>query len=723
MTTHAPTAVEFPAGTTNGIAPEDPSLDLGPLFAPRSIALVGASVNQDSYSSRSLTNLQRTGYAGRIYPVNPRYTELGGLRCYPNVNDIDEPVDAAVLLVRGDLVPGAVRDCVEAGVKVITVCSAGFAEDGEEGAVRQRELVDLAHDGGSRLLGPNCIGAVSVTDNVVSCPTLNITDAYVPGGISIVSQSGGMAVNLFNRAQGRGIGVRGFVSVGNEGDIAVAELVDALADDEPTRVIALFVEELRDVAAFRTAVAKAHSAGKPVLALKAGRSEAGQRSSLSHTGALAGSHAVFRDVMAQLGVLEVDSLDALIDTADLLTRMDPPPSDRILIVSPSGGECSYAADRASELGLDVLALPEETARVLSRRMRFGTPSNPLDLTGQVIGDAGFLLEVLGELERIPEFGMVLYAIPTWGAHDADGLLPGFVAAAEASTKPTVISAWTAANLTERSEQVIHAADAPGFGSVDAALTALANVSRWSALRDTVVPDEARPEVVPVSRPAGLADMPTEHAAKAFLQQQGLPVAREVLCTDPAEALGQASRIGWPLVVKQLCAGVVHKSDLGLVRVGLRDEDELAAALEDFAGIVSRQRLEPEGVILAELRHGAEVIVGGVRDPRFGPLVMVGAGGVLAELVDDVVFRQCPITAKEAGAALDGLVIGRLLRGYRGTSYDRDALVRLIVDFSVLFAGADWITQADLNPVIVSDTPGGGAAIVDAALVPNLSHKE
>ncbi|MFD1210834.1 acetate--CoA ligase family protein, partial [Arthrobacter sp. GCM10027362] len=456
-------------------------LDLAALLAPRSIAIIGASGNEGGYSSRSLANLLRTGYSGRIFPVNPRYEELEGLRCYPRVGDIEEPVDAAILLVRAELVPQAVRDCARAGVKFITVCSAGFAEDGEAGRIRQQELVDLARGHGSRLLGPNCIGAVSVTDNVVACPTLNITGAHTAGHISIVSQSGGMAVNLFNRAQGRGIGIRGFVSVGNEGDVDVADLVDAFAGDPHTKVIALFVEELRDVPAFQAAVAKAHRAGKPVLALKVGRSDAGQRSSLSHTGAMAGSHAVFRNVMEQLGVLEVDSVDALIDTADLMTRVPVPASNRVLIVSPSGGECSYAADRASELGLDVLALSEETVQALSRTMRFGTPSNPFDLTGQVIGNMEFLLSVLAELERAPEFDMVLYAIPTWGAHDAERLLPGFIKAAESSTKPTVISAWTAASLTERGGELLAASSAAHFASADAALAALAHLARWGAL--------------------------------------------------------------------------------------------------------------------------------------------------------------------------------------------------------------------------------------------------
>lgn len=706
--------------TTTGRA----TLDIQPLFAPRSIAIVGASGNPSSYSSRTLTNLLNTGYTGEIYPVNPRYDQLQGLRSYPRVSDIGKPVDAAVLLVRSDLVEDAVADCVAAGVKIITVCSAGFGEDGPAGAQRQQELVALARNGGSRLIGPNCIGAVSVNDHVIPTPTLNITTTYTPGSISIISQSGGMAVNLFNRAQGRGIGIRGFVSVGNEGDIDMADLVSALVDDEQTQVICLFVEELRDVPAFQDAVAKAHRAGKPVLALKVGRSAAGQRSSLSHTGALAGSYAVFQNVMEQLGVLEVDSVDALIDTAELMAQSKSARSNRILIVSPSGGECSYAADRASELGLDVLPLPEATATVLNERMRFGTASNPFDLTGQVIGNAEFLQEVLAELESQPEFDMVLYAIPTWGAHDADRLLPGFITAAENSAKPTVVSAWSAPNLTEHGDEKLAASQAPTFGSVDAALTALSNLARWHAIQPAD-PEMAAPRATStaVERPDELALQPAEHDAKRFLANHGLPVAHEVFVTDPATASAAATNIGWPIVAKQLCHNVMHKSDLGLVKVGIQNEAQLQQALDDFDSAVVQHNLQPEGVLLAEMHRGAEVIVGGVRDPKFGPLVMIGAGGVLAELLDDVVFRQAPISAAEAEQALEQLAIGKMLHGYRGTSYDREALIQLIADFSELFAASPWLTQADLNPVIVSEQPGRGAVIVDAAFVLEPHTKE
>lgn len=692
-------------------------LDLGALLAPRSIAIIGASGNGYGYSGRSLANLVRTGYTGRIFPVNPRYAELEGYRCYPSVAEIGQPIDAAYVLVRADLVADAVRECADAGVKVITVCSAGFADDGDSGRVRQQELAAAARARGSRVIGPNCIGAVSVTDNVVGCPTSNITDTYTAGNISIISQSGGMAVNLFNRAQGRGIGLRGFVSVGNECDINVADLIDALADDPETKVIALFVEELRDIAAFKAAVAKSHRAGKPVLALKVGRSDAGQRSSLSHTGALAGSHAVFRNVMRQLGVLEIDSVDALMDTAELLTRVALPASNRLLIVSPSGGECSYAADRATELGLSVLPLSSTTIDELSRTMRFGTPSNPFDLTGQVIGDPEFLLKILGELESAPEFDMVLYAIPTWGPQDSERLLTHFVTAAEASTKPTVISSWTAANLTERAEEILAGSNTAHFGSVDAALEALAGLARLAGLhRGRRQPGGAAGSVA-LPRPAALVgEIPTEHQSKAFLALHGLAVSREVLLKDAAEAPKRAADLGWPLVAKQLCTGVVHKSELGLVRVGLRDEAELARAIEDFATITAEHGLASEGLLLAELRTGTEVIIGGVRDPGFGPLVMIGAGGVLAEVMDDVVFRQCPIDVDEAREALGELAIGQVLHGYRGTEYDVESLVEMISGFSEIFAASPWLLQADLNPVMVSSKGHGGAVIVDAALV-------
>jgi len=700
------------------------TLDIQPLFAPQSIAIVGASSNTSGYSSRTLTNLLKTGYSGEIYPVNPRHSQLHGLRSYARVTDIGKPVDAAIVLVRSELVPEAVADCVAAGVKIITVCSAGFGEDGPEGVARQQALVELARSGGSRLIGPNCIGAASIKDHVIPTPTLNITTSYLPGSISIVSQSGGMAVNLVNRAQGRGIGIRGFVSVGNEGDIDMADLVSALADDDATEVICLFVEELRDVPAFQTAVAKAHRAGKPVLALKVGRSAAGQRSSLSHTGALAGSYAVFQNVMQQLGVLEVDSVDALIDTAALMADAKSTASNKVLIVSPSGGECSYAADRATELGLDVLPLPEATAKVLDRRMRFGTASNPFDLTGQVIGDANFLQEVLGELDAIPDYDMILYAIPTWGEHDAERLLPGFITAAEASKKPTVVSAWSAKNLTEHGDDKLAASQAATFGSVDAALTALANLAHWQKILPTDLAAVAqRSPAHEVTRPDELVQQPSEHEAKTFLQHHGLPVAREVFVTDSAEIHEAAERLGWPLVAKQLCRGVLHKSDLGLVKVGIRDAAELEQAVTDFQTAVDEHGLEAEGILLAEYRQGAEVIIGGVQDPKFGPLVMLGAGGVLAELLDDVVFRQAPITTEEAAQALEQLAVDRLLRGYRGATYDREALIKLIADFSELFAASPWLLQADLNPVMVSEAPASGAVIVDAAFVLEPNTKE
>lgn len=710
--------------TTSTLLTQRTAVDIQALFAPRSIAIVGASSNATGYSSRTLTNLLKTGYTGKIYPVNPRHQELHGLRSYPSVADIGQPVDAAILLVRSDLVHDAVADCVAAGVKMITVCSAGFGEDGPDGLARQQALVELARSGGSRLIGPNCIGVASINDNVIPTPTLNITTTYTPGSISIISQSGGMAVNLVNRAQGRGIGIRGFVSVGNEGDIDVADLVSALVDDEQTRVIGLFVEELRDVPAFQAAVAKAQRANKPVIALKAGRSAAGQRSSLSHTGALAGSYTVFRDIMTQLGVLEVESVDALINTADLMANANSVSSNRILIVSPSGGECSYAADRATELGLNVIPLPETTSAALNERMRFGEASNPFDLTGQVIGDADFLQEVLQQLEQVPDFDMVLYAIPTWGEHDAQRLLPGFITAAERSTKPTVISAWTAANLTEYGQEKLTAAQAPTFGSVDEALTALSHLARWQTIQPTQPARlTQRSPQSRIARPAWLPLQPSEHEAKVFLQQHGLPVGQEIFVRDPGDAPAAAARLGWPVVAKQLCTDVLHKSDLGLVQVGLQDESALEEALQTFETAIAEHDLQPEGVLLARMQTGAEIIVGGIRDPKFGPLVMIGAGGILAELLDDVVFRQAPISQAAAATALDSLAVDRMLHGYRGTTYDREALIQLITQFSEVFAASDWLVQADLNPVIVADRPAGGATIVDAAFIIEPPSKE
>jgi len=331
----------------------------------------------------------------------------------------------------------------------------------------------------------------------------------------------------------------------------------------------------------------------------------------------------------------------------------------------------------------------------------------------VIGDAELLSAVLAVLETDPNFDLVLYATATWGEHDAQRLLPALIDAAARSDKVAAVCSWSARNLTEPAEALLRAADVPTFTAADDAIAALGLAARAGRLDGPAYRRERLNRHVP--RPATMSGVPTEHDVKQFLGRHGLPVSREVVAHDVSEAQLGAATLGWPIVAKQLCKGLVHKSDLGLVRVGLDTPEDLDAALRDFAAIVAAEGLSTQGVLLAELLRGFEVIVGGTRDASFGPVVMIGAGGVLAEHLDDAVFALCPVSPDEAASMIARLRIGRILSGYRGVAYDVTALATLVSDFSRLFAAAPWIDSIDLNPVVVR-TGTGGATIVDAALV-------
>ncbi len=687
---------------------------LDSVLSPSSVAVIGASENQDGHTGRVVANLKRTGYRGALYPVNPGRKEIAGLRCYPSISAIHQVPECAYVLVRADRVPGVVRECVAAGVSSVVICSAGFAEEGDHGRRLEEQVRREISSGPTRVLGPNCIGVINPVDRVIPAPTFNLTYDYTPGGVALVSQSGGVGVNVFNRAQGNGIGIRALFSVGNELDLDTAQLLDALVDDPRTTVVGLVIEQLRDIGRFGGAVARANAAGKPVLVLKLGTSEAGARSSQGHTGAMAGSAQVFSDVMRQLGVLEATTIDELLGAAHLLDRKAAPQGDRILVISPSGGDCTYVADRAADRGLRLPELDPSTRERLGRIMRFGHPTNPLDLTGQVIGDPQLLDQALATVRDDPHFDAAILGVPTWGRHDADRLLPSLVAAARSSDRPMVLSAWSARRLTERAEEILLASGLPWFSSADDAAAALALSSQAATARGAEGPPQ-RGTADEVPRPSFFSSTPTEAEVMSMLRDHCLPVADEVVVETLAEAERVADDLGWPVVMKQLADGVLHKSDLGLVAPAVTDRADVQAAWSKFDAAVAQHRLHPAGVLVARSYTGVETIVGGVRDPSYGPLVMVGAGGVWAERLSDTIFALCPLSISGARDVIRGLRLGRILAGYRGSVYDIDSLAKLVVQVSRLMVDAPWIRELDLNPVFVHEG-SAGVTVADAALV-------
>ncbi|GAA3938405.1 acetate--CoA ligase family protein [Microbacterium soli] len=684
---------------------ERPSLDLRSLLAPRSIAVVGASADQGRHNGRPIANLLRTGYDGRIYPVTPREGDVRGLSSFRTVLQVPEQVDLAIVLVRADRVLGVLRECAEAGVRNVVVNASGFAEEGEEGRRAQEEIRSIARQSGMRVIGPNCIGVLSVTDGVLPVTTLNVTVEQTPGDVAIVSQSGGMAANIFNRAQADGVGVRAALSLGNEADVDVADAVAALADDAATETILMYVEQLRDIPRFRRAMARVRAAGKAVLCVKAGRSDAGMRSAQSHTGAMAGAFAVFRDLVEGMGVRVLDGLDEMIDTARIRQRFGSVAGRRVLVVSPSGGECGYVADLAEESGLILPELSEGLGQRLGELMRFGAPSNPLDLTGQVIGDDALLDGVFHAIADGPEFDAVVVALPTWGDFDSQRLMPRITAAVQALEIPAVVTAWSSHGLTEWRDGYLRSSPLLAFDSPGRAVRALA----FAASLDGVgaASESAARVLSPVHWDAEAVR--DEASAKRWLHGLGVPVSEELVLP-----LGEseAPPFGYPVVVKGVAPGVAHKSELGLVEADVRDERDFKRAVARIRQSATVHAVDLAGMLVARRYAGVELIAGITRDRAFGPVMMVGAGGVLAELLDDTAFLACPASPAQVRSTLERLRITRLLSGFRGGRADVDALVALLVRVSEVAAGCPELGELDLNPIIVGE-PGEGAVVVDA----------
>ncbi|MCZ4500277.1 MAG: putative 6-carboxyhexanoate--COA ligase [Marmoricola sp.] len=689
-------------------APLDPRV----LFAPSSVAVIGASSNPGGHAGRALANLVRTEFPGRIYPINPKYDELLGLRCYPDIGATPDPAEVAYVLLPAPAAVEAVRAAGIAGVKVAVVCSSGFSELGEDGDSLEAELRVISAEHGIRVIGPNCIGIISPSGGFVGAPTFNITYDQSPGGVAVLSHSGGIAVTVFNRAQAAGVGVHSVVSLGNEADVTMTDVLEALLADDEVHTIALVVEQLRAPSGFLAAARAARAAGKRVVALKTGRSAAGSAAVAGHTGALAGNAAIFSALMREAGVLEATSIDQLIDTVHLLARLpERAIGNRLGVVSPSGGETVYVADQSVAHGIELPPLSAELAAEIHAWMPLGNPANPLDLTGRIIGDSSLLTKVLDALGGQTDVDLLLVCLATWGEYDADAILSTVIDSARSVRTPVVFSAWDAGAMTDRVVALLRESGLPWFPSPDRALAAISLASRDLPVTPVVAPG------TPVPRPDGFADGSLgEYAAGSLLATAGIPMARTAVVATPAEAVAVATAWDAEVVLKLNAPDVLHKSELGLVEVDLPGTDAIRAGAERLLARAEEQGLPHDGLLVARKESGTEVIVGGVRDPAYGPFVLLGAGGILAEYLKDTVMVAAPAAPETVRAALESLSSYPVLQGVRGRSQDVDALVDLVVGFSAVFAASFWMDEVDLNPVVVRSTSEGGAVAVDAVIV-------
>ena len=694
-----------------------PRSGLDALFNPRSVAVVGASEDPTRIGGRPLRYLKEFGFRGKVWPVNPRRDRVQGIEARPDIGEVPGPIDVAVVAVAAANVPETIEACAECGVGAAVVFTSGFAETDAAGAARQRRLRDIARSSGMRILGPNCLGVYNAATGFFATFTTTL-DIHrpKPGPVAIVSQSGAYGSHLGLLARRRRIDVGLWVSTGNECDVTVSECIAWMAERPDTEVVAAYAEGIGDGNALLASLDAARARGKRVFFTKTGRSEAGAEAVRSHTAALAGADAVFDAMLAQAGIVRTDSTEEMLDAAYAASFGALPSSRRIGLMTISGGAGVMMADEAAVQGLEVTPMPEETQRRLKEKLSFCTPRNPVDITAQVF-NAPHLV------------GAFLDAMLDEGDYGAVVLFFTYVASVEFMAKPILEAI---ARARERhphrpilmsmvgSDEAIapyEALNVPVFEDPVRAVrtvSALARVGEGLARGPGAGADTtARP---PGDRYGG--GRLDEHEALRLLASWGVPSVEARVARNAAEAARAAAAIGGPVAMKILSPDVEHKTEAGGVALGVAVGD--AAAEHD--ALVARARACDanagiRGTLVAPMVGGVECILGVRRDPVFGLVVMVGSGGVLAEVIDDVAFGKAPIDDAQAKRMIAGLSVARVLEGARGRPRcDIDALAAAAAALSRFAAAhADAIESVDVNPFVVLPEGEGGLAL-DALII-------
>lgn len=676
------------------------------LFAPRAVALVGASGDAAKNTARPQRFLKKHGYPGRIVPVNPAREEVLGVRAYPSLAQAPPGIEHAFVMAPGEAVERALEDCGRQGVPVMSVYSDGFADAGPGGAARQARLAARARELGVRVLGPNSMGIVDIPARVALTVSAALEMDSLPSGTtSIVSQSGTMLGAVLSRGAARGLGFAKLVSIGNECDLGVGELVELLAEDSGTRAILLFLEAVRDAERLAGAARKAHAAGKPVVAYKLGRSSLGEALARSHTGALAGSDAALDAYFRDCGILRVDLLETLVEIAPLVAGRPPPGlarAPRVAVVTTTGGGAATVVDRLGTLGIEPPA-PDEVLRARLAALGVRAADAPIvDLT--MAGTAKQYAAVLAALLESPACDAVLAVVGS-SAQFRPAVAVEPILATPRAGKPLAAFLTPAA---ERSLALLGAKGVAAFRTPEACADALAAYLRWQVPR-------AMRGAPPASWPAGIparGRLDEAQALALFASLGAATVEAQLACApDFAHALS------YPVAAKVLSPDIEHKTEAGAVALGIADAQEYAARVRDMLDRVGRERPQAyiAGVLVQRMQAGlAEAIVGYRDDPVVGPLVLVGAGGVLAEVYRDTALRLAPVAEDEARAMIAEVKGLATIRGYRGLPRgDIDALARTVVAASRLaLVPGRPVAEAEMNPVIVGRN---GAVAVDGVV--------
>lgn len=694
------------------------------LFRPRAIAIVGASQDSTKIGGRPVKFLRDHGFPGAVYPVNPRAAEVQGYPAFAAVADLPEAPDLAIIAVTAEAVPDAVAACAAKGVRSAVVLSSGFSEMGEAGQALQDRIRATAAQSGMRVVGPNCLGAVSIAERAIATFSI-VLESGMPaaGPLGIVSQSGNLGSYTMLLVGERGVGISRFMTTGNECDVDVADGIAFMARDAATRVILCVLETCRDPERLIAALAAAHAAGKPVIVLKIGATEAGQAAAASHTGALAGSEQVFDAVFRRAGAWRVRSIEQLVDLGQAVVALGTerlPRGRRVALLVASGGFGVLLADAASAAGLTLPEPRAETRQRIVGVVPYASPRNPVDATALMSSRPEILQQILfALLEDDTTDALIVLVSSALYLPRLRGVYMEALRVARARFPGRVIALCMHGPADAAAE--LSALGFPVTDGVDACCAVMAGLA---GIRDALArppsPVLAAPPA-PAPAPLSADDIRSEPGAKRALAAAGLPVLPERLAESPQAAAQAAAALGFPVALKIVSPDLPHKTEVDGVALGLDGEEAVTAAA---AAMLRRVRAAApsariEGLLVAAMAgRGTELILGTTQDPVFGPVVMVGLGGIFAEVLRDVSVRPAPVTEAEALDMLRSLRAFPVLDGARGAPRADLPAAAAAIAALARFAAAhrDSIAAIDINPLLVRPA-GQGAVALDALIVP------
>lgn len=697
--------------------------DISFFFNPTSIAIIGASPTPGKPSHVILESLKRIGFPGDIFPVNPKYQSIGSLKCYASVSEINKNIDLAVVAVPAPFVIGALKDAAKKGIKGAVVISSGFKETGDEGKRIEDGIRELAENEGIRVMGPNCLG---VYDTVSKVDTFFVPGERMgrpePGGISILSQSGSFAAIIMDELASEGIGVARVVSYGNRADIGESECLDFLAEDVHTKAVAMYLESVDDGKSFLEAASRC-ARKKPVVVVKVGKGEAAVHAARSHTGAMTGRYDIYRAAFRKAGIIEVDGYEGLKDACRAFNIYPLAKGKKVLIVSDGGGTGVALADACEGLGLEVPDLKEETKKGFSSVFPgFFTVGNPFDLTGSATDD-WYVTALLDGMKD--GFDLAIVAL-LWGPPLlTEGLIGKLTDVIKKQDKPVIICS-PGGDYTKGMNRIFEDCGVPVFTSPESAARAAAILSQGSWARGQGAEGKKKirtqnseletiiKSVLTAGRKALL-----EPDAKSLISACGIEVPKSVFVKDENEVGAALEKLSLPVVLKVVSPEILHKSDVGGVATGLKDSADVSMAIKEISKSIAEKApmARIDGFLLEETApKGVEVIIGGLRDPQFGPAIMFGIGGIAVELMRDVSYRLAPVSREEALEMIREVKSYPLLTGFRGAKpVDMDKLADAVVRISDIISEVDDIKEIEINPLIVSEK---GAMAVDARVILN-----